>query len=170
MTSSTAIRAASNTTNTLCRVRLHSRLTWCRIPPKCRSRRKITVNPGSGSSKKSCRRIAPNCIASSAIGCWRTAISKRTLSFGNRCSQATTVRGLSRPKKCRPSSKPIDHQTFHCKGNGTMKFKESAMAHKLLDGLEGLEIGGSAHNAFGLKTRNVDYCGDMTVFKEEEIK
>lgn len=51
-----------------------------------------------------------------------------------------------------------------------MKFKESALAHKLLDGLEGIEVGGSAHNPFGLKTRNVDYMGGMTVFKEEEVK
>ena len=51
-----------------------------------------------------------------------------------------------------------------------MKFKQSALAHRLLDRLEGLEIGGSAHNSFGLKTRNVDYCGDITVFKQEEIK
>jgi glycosyltransferase involved in cell wall biosynthesis/SAM-dependent methyltransferase len=51
-----------------------------------------------------------------------------------------------------------------------MKFRESALAHKLLDGLEGIEIGGSAHNPFGLKTRNVDYMGGMTVFKEEEVK
>ena len=41
-----------------------------------------------------------------------------------------------------------------------MKFKESALAHRLLDGLEGIEIGGSAHNPFGLKTRNVDYSGE----------
>ena len=51
-----------------------------------------------------------------------------------------------------------------------MKFKESALAHKLLDGLEGLEIGGSAHNSFGLKTRNVDYTSELTCFKQEEIK
>ena len=52
-----------------------------------------------------------------------------------------------------------------------MKFKESVLAHRLLDGLEGIEIGGSAHNRFGLKTRNVDYCGEMTtIFKQEEIK
>jgi SAM-dependent methyltransferase len=51
-----------------------------------------------------------------------------------------------------------------------MKFKESALAHKLLDGLEGLEIGGSAHNSFGLKTRNVDFTKEMTVFKQEEVK
>jgi len=46
-----------------------------------------------------------------------------------------------------------------------MKFKESALAHKLLDGLAGLEIGGSAHNSFGLKTRNVDYTAELTCFK-----
>ena len=51
-----------------------------------------------------------------------------------------------------------------------MKFKESALAHKLLDGLEGIEIGGSAHNSFGLKTRNVDYRDGMTIYKEEEIR
>ncbi len=50
-----------------------------------------------------------------------------------------------------------------------MKFKESALAHKLLDGLEGLEIGGSAHNPFGLKTRNVDYLDGLTVFKQGEV-
>lgn len=52
-----------------------------------------------------------------------------------------------------------------------MKFQESALAHKLLDGLDGIEIGGSAHNPWGLHTRNVDYTGDMdTAFKREEIK
>ena len=50
-------------------------------------------------------------------------------------------------------------------------FRESALAHKLLDGLRGLEIGGSAHNPFGLKTLNVDYTDDtMTVFKKQEIE
>lgn len=34
-------------------------------------------------------------------------------------------------------------------------FKESANAHKWLDGLSGLEIGPAAHNPFGLDTRNV---------------
>ena len=36
------------------------------------------------------------------------------------------------------------------------KFQESQLAHQLLDGLQGLEIGGAAHNAFGLDTLNVD--------------
>lgn len=35
-------------------------------------------------------------------------------------------------------------------------FPESPLAHELLDGLVGLEIGGAAHNAFGLNTLNVD--------------
>ena len=48
-------------------------------------------------------------------------------------------------------------------------FPESALAHQLLDGLSGLEIGGSYHNAFGLDTQNVDYTADMgTVFKRQE--
>lgn len=51
------------------------------------------------------------------------------------------------------------------------KFRESALAHKLLDGLRGLEIGGSAHNAFGLNTLNVDYTDDYTTtFKQHEVE
>jgi len=47
-----------------------------------------------------------------------------------------------------------------------MKFPESALAHKYLDGLKGVEIGGAAHNSFGLNTINVDRLGDMnTHFK-----
>jgi SAM-dependent methyltransferase len=34
-------------------------------------------------------------------------------------------------------------------------FKEHELAHALLDGLTGLEIGAGAHNPFGLRTRNV---------------
>lgn len=34
-------------------------------------------------------------------------------------------------------------------------FPQSSLAHQLLDGLEGLEIGPAAHNPFGLRTRNV---------------
>jgi SAM-dependent methyltransferase len=36
-----------------------------------------------------------------------------------------------------------------------MKFKEHKLAHQLLDGLHGLEIGAATHNPFGLNTRNV---------------
>ena len=48
--------------------------------------------------------------------------------------------------------------------------RESALAHRWLDGLRGVEIGGSAHNAFGLDTINVDRTRDMdTVYKREEL-
>jgi anaerobic magnesium-protoporphyrin IX monomethyl ester cyclase len=53
-------------------------------------------------------------------------------------------------------------QTFH--------FPESALAHKYCVG-KGLEIGGSAHNPFGLNTLNVDFTDSMdTTFKKEEVK
>ena len=52
-----------------------------------------------------------------------------------------------------------------------MKYQESKLAHILLDGLFGIEIGGSAHNDFGLNTQNVDYSGsEDTIYKCEEIK
>lgn len=55
--------------------------------------------------------------------------------------------------------------------SNSVKFQESKLAHKYLDGLSGIEIGGSAHNPFGLNTRNVDYCPDMTtVFKQAELR
>lgn len=48
-------------------------------------------------------------------------------------------------------------------------FPESALAHRYLDGLRGVEIGGSAHNPFGLHSINIDYTSSMdTVFKQEE--
>ncbi|MGK2848831.1 MAG: class I SAM-dependent methyltransferase [Minisyncoccota bacterium] len=51
-----------------------------------------------------------------------------------------------------------------------MKYQESKLAHAYLDGLCGLEIGGSAHNSFGLNTRNVDYSASTsTAFKQEEV-
>jgi len=49
-------------------------------------------------------------------------------------------------------------------------FPESALAHKYCVG-KGLEIGGSAHNPFGLNTLNVDFTAAMdTEFKKEEIR
>ena len=49
------------------------------------------------------------------------------------------------------------------------KFKESMLAKRYCKG-QGLEIGGSAHNAFGLNTLNVDYTKEITIFKKEEIR
>jgi len=53
-----------------------------------------------------------------------------------------------------------------------MKFKESALAHKFLDGLTGIEIGGAAHNPFGIAhCLNVDYTDDITtIFKKHEVE
>jgi SAM-dependent methyltransferase len=55
-----------------------------------------------------------------------------------------------------------------------MKFQESATAHYYLDGLNGIEIGGSAHNAFGLNTLNVDKFGSTDPrsahYRSEQIR
>lgn len=51
-----------------------------------------------------------------------------------------------------------------------MVFPESALAHRYLDGLKGIEIGGSAHNPFGLDTKNVDIAADISIFKQAEIE
>lgn len=51
-----------------------------------------------------------------------------------------------------------------------MKFPLHKIATKYLTGLKGVEIGGSAHNPFGLDTINVDYTDDMnTAYKKAEI-
>ena len=48
-------------------------------------------------------------------------------------------------------------------------YAESALAHKYCKG-HGLEIGGAAHNPFGLDTLNVDLSDSMdTLFKQDEI-
>lgn len=43
---------------------------------------------------------------------------------------------------------------------------ESKLAHKLLDGMKGIEIGASLHNPFCLDTLNVDYTDQMDVFRQ----
>jgi len=49
--------------------------------------------------------------------------------------------------------------------------KESALAHKYLDGLIGIEIGGAAHNPFGLNTMNIDYTAStQTVYRQAELE
>jgi SAM-dependent methyltransferase len=49
-------------------------------------------------------------------------------------------------------------------GNSVFRHPESAMAHKYLDGLRGIEIGGSWANQFGLNTLNVDYTDEENIF------
>ncbi|KAI1699658.1 methyltransferase domain-containing protein [Ditylenchus destructor] len=55
--------------------------------------------------------------------------------------------------------------TFH-----PLIFNESKLAHKLLDGLKGIEVGASTHNPFGLNTTNVDFTTRTTSFKDAEMK
>lgn len=44
---------------------------------------------------------------------------------------------------------------------------ESPLAHRLLDGLAGLEIGAAAHNSFGLNTKNVGLTAEMDYYDFE---
>ena len=46
------------------------------------------------------------------------------------------------------------------------QYPESKLAHKLLDGMKGIEIGASLHNPFCLNTLNVDYTNQMDVFRQ----
>ena len=49
-------------------------------------------------------------------------------------------------------------------------FQHSALATEPLSGLKGIEIGGSAHNPFGLNTQNVDFTNHNTLFKQLEVE
>ena len=55
--------------------------------------------------------------------------------------------------------------------NNRRHVHDSVLAHRWLDGLRGLEIGGAAHNDFHLDTINADRFGTPdTVFKTEELR
>ena len=58
------------------------------------------------------------------------------------------------PARCEDdaSTGDIARQALHL---SPVIFPEHRLAHELLDGLSGLEIGAAAYNPFGLKTRNV---------------
>jgi SAM-dependent methyltransferase len=83
----------------------------------------------------------------------------------------TAVAELFRSLRSRAAgaARPID-QPVPAKAP-PLRFPLSQLALKYLEGLEGLEIGGSAHNHFGLNTKNVDFTGKMdTVFKRSEVE
>ena len=63
-------------------------------------------------------------------------------------------------------------ETPEPKPDKKFSFPDSELAHRLLDHLFGIEIGGSEHNSFHLPhCLNVDYCGDRnTIFKNAEIE
>ncbi len=52
--------------------------------------------------------------------------------------------------------------------NHARTFPEHWLAHELLDGLSGLEIGAASHNPFGLKTRNVASVEGVEFYAEEQ--
>lgn len=54
--------------------------------------------------------------------------------------------------------------------NRGIVFKDHALAHKLLDGKVGLEIGASAHNPFNLSgSTHVSPGDDLELYREEEL-
>lgn len=62
----------------------------------------------------------------------------------------------------------------NCLPAGCGQYPESRLAHQLLDQLTGIEIGASAANPFGLKTKNVDnidHCRDRnTPYAREQLR
>ncbi len=83
----------------------------------------------------------------------------------------TAVAGLFRLLRHRAASPPGGVGDKPATRPGTLRFPTSQLALKYLRGLEGLEIGGSAHNPFGLNTKNVDMTAEMdTKFKMHEIE
>jgi len=54
---------------------------------------------------------------------------------------------------------------------GAAMFGDSAVAHRFLDGLVGIEVGGSAHNPFHIAgCLNVDFTDQPTVFTLEQMR
>lgn len=76
----------------------------------------------------------------------------------NRELQADVI--FSRGQSCDPEIAVVQ-------SNKTRVFPESLLAHKWLDGLKGLEIGPSAHNPFGLNTRNVGILDE--IYENEQL-
>lgn len=75
---------------------------------------------------------------------------------------------VTRVKQYVPKSVFLAYNRF--KERFHIKFPESALAHRYLDGMQGLEIGGSTHNPFGLHAKNVDYTAETNQYKKLEEK
>lgn len=83
--------------------------------------------------------------------------------------------GEAAVEKARNKSPPHEGETMSNHPvpflTGEATFGESSLFHKWLDGLNGIEIGSSAHNGFGLNTRNVDFSGEPdNTYKKREIE
>lgn len=86
----------------------------------------------------------------------------------------SSARIFIRPDTKSPKKMPDDEADERYKGlrnaaGALVRFPESRLAHRLLDGLKGLEIGASSHNPYGLDTWNVDFTDGFTIFKQAEI-
>src|SRR5262249_55299557 len=78
--------------------------------------------------------------------------------------------GAASPMNAGPASafrdsNPIARQST---SSAPVVFPEHWLAHELLDGLIGLEIGAASHNPFGLSTRNVASSEGSDFYAEEQ--
>ena len=82
------------------------------------------------------------------------------------------LKKLMKPLFSSVSQNPEPKKTPEPEPDKKFSFPDSELAHRLLDHLFGIEIGGSEHNSFHLPhCLNVDYCGDRnTIFKKAEIE
>jgi 2-polyprenyl-3-methyl-5-hydroxy-6-metoxy-1,4-benzoquinol methylase/glycosyltransferase involved in cell wall biosynthesis len=62
------------------------------------------------------------------------------------------------------------YNVTHPQLEGPLRFPEHGLAHQLLDGLKGLEIGAASYNPFGLDTRNVAPQEDYEFYAAESRK
>ncbi|MDE2180249.1 MAG: methyltransferase domain-containing protein [candidate division NC10 bacterium] len=90
---------------------------------------------------------------------WRLCIGRLKRLVRPHGSLLITTRSLQIPSPI-PPRHPVDVRAAGdapaCVPSGEGRvFREHDLAHALLDGLSGLEIGAAAHNPFGLRTRNV---------------
>jgi len=67
-----------------------------------------------------------------------------------------------------PSEAATDGIARQRPSDSPVVFPEHRLAHELLDGLTGLEIGAAAHNPFGLTTRNVASPEGAQFYAEEQ--
>ena len=74
---------------------------------------------------------------------------------GTSATQASASEGPGEIRRQTPGMSPV-------------VFPEHRLAHELLDGLHGLEIGGASYNPFGLQTRNVATREGHDFYAEEQ--
>jgi len=59
---------------------------------------------------------------------------------------------------------------YETRDNDFKNVQESPLLHKYLDGLQGLEVGSSSHNGFGLNALNIDFTSGETKFSTEQLR